>query len=74
MCKIFKKFFALQLEEKMNLDKAQNDYNRGYEVMYGQMIEKNTKPSFRSGYYIAQDLPPDHPQVLNKKFAHGPNL
>jgi isopenicillin N synthase-like dioxygenase len=42
--------------------------------MYGQMIEKDTKPDLKEGYYVAQDLPPDHPQVLSKKFAHGPNL
>ena len=53
---------------------AQNNHNRGYEVMYGQMIEKDTKPDLKEGYYIAQDLPLDHPQVLSKKFAHGPNV
>ncbi|GFF62318.1 sexual differentiation process protein isp7 [Aspergillus lentulus] len=74
MFKLSKEFFALHLDEKMKLDKSQNDHNRGYEVMYGQMIEKDTKPDLKEGYYVAQDLPPDHPQVLSKKFAHGPNL
>ncbi|KAF4189668.1 hypothetical protein CNMCM7927_007352 [Aspergillus lentulus] len=74
MFKLSKEFFALPLDEKMKLDKSQNDHNRGYEVMYGQMIEKDTKPDLKEGYYVAQDLPPDHPQVLSKKFAHGPNL
>lgn len=53
---------------------AQNDYNRGYEVMYGQMIEADTKPDLKEGYYVARDLPLDAPQVLAKKFAHGPNV
>lgn len=42
--------------------------------MYGQMIEKDTKPDLKEGYYVAKDLPWDHPQVVSKKFAHGPNL
>lgn len=42
--------------------------------MYGQMIEKDTMPDLKEGFYVAQDLPADHPQVLTKKFAHGPNL
>lgn len=74
MFKISKEFFALPLEEKMKLDKSQNEHNRGYEVMYGQMVEKDTKPDLKEGYYVARDLPPDHPQVLSKKFAHGPNV
>lgn len=38
------------------------------------MVEKDTKPDLKEGYYVARDLPPDHPQVLSKKFAHGPNV
>lgn len=36
--------------EKKKLDKSQNDYNRGYEVMYGQMIEKDTKHDLKEGF------------------------
>ncbi|KAL6811487.1 hypothetical protein J3E69DRAFT_371785 [Trichoderma sp. SZMC 28015] len=72
--KASKTFFALPLEEKMKLDKSLNKYNRGYEVMHGQMIEANTKPDLKEGYYVSRDLPMDHPQVKAEKFAHGPNV
>ncbi|KAE8337901.1 hypothetical protein BDV24DRAFT_177241 [Aspergillus arachidicola] len=74
MMKLSKELFALPLEEKMKLDKSQNQHNRGYEVMYGQMIENHTKPDLKECFYVAQDLAMDHPQVLSQKFAHGPTL
>lgn len=42
--------------------------------MYGQMIEKDTMPDLKEGYYVAADLPSDHPSVVSRKFAHGPNV
>ncbi|KAK8091373.1 uncharacterized protein PG998_015188 [Apiospora kogelbergensis] len=90
MFKKSKQFFDLPMEEKMKLDKSlvnrplkrrgngpdktQNTYNRGYEVMHGQMIEANTRPDLKEGYYVSRDLPMDHPQVKAEKFAHGPNV
>ncbi|KAJ4160056.1 uncharacterized protein LMH87_007988 [Akanthomyces muscarius] len=72
--KASKEFFALDKGEKMKLDKSKNKYNRGYEVMHGQMIEANTRPDLKEGYYVSRDLPLDHPQVKAEKFAHGPNV
>lgn len=42
--------------------------------MHGQMIEANTRPDLKEGYYVSRDLPMDHPQVKAEKFAHGPNV
>lgn len=42
--------------------------------MHGQMIEDNTRPDLKEGYYVSRDLPLDHPQVKAEKFAHGPNV
>lgn len=70
-----KNFFDLPLDEKMKLDKAQNQYNRGYEVIGSQKFEDtDSKPDLKEGYYVSRDLPLDHPQVVSKKFACGPNL
>ncbi|KAK6063370.1 2OG-Fe(II) oxygenase [Seiridium cupressi] len=74
MFNVAKEFFDLPYDEKMKLDKAKNSYNRGYEVMKGQMIEANTRPDLKEGYYVSRDLPLDHPQVVAEKFAHGPNV
>ena len=63
MFKLSKEFFDLPFEEKMKLDKAKNEYNRGYAVMRGQMIEANAKPDLKEGYCVSRDLPWDHPQV-----------
>ncbi|KAL8963568.1 MAG: hypothetical protein Q9193_000191 [Seirophora villosa] len=68
-----KKFFSLPIEQKLQLDKAQNDYNRGYERVGGQQFEVGTVES-KEGFYVARDLPLNDPAVLNKKFGHGPNL
>ncbi|KAL8737227.1 MAG: hypothetical protein Q9181_001881 [Wetmoreana brouardii] len=68
-----KKLFSLPLEEKLKLDKAQNDYNRGYEVIGAQQFEVGTT-ELKEGFYVARDLPLDDPAVLNKKFGYGPNL
>jgi len=69
-----KQFFDLPLDDKLKLDKSQNEYNRGYQKMASQMIEANTAPDLKEGYYLGRELPTDHPQVAAGKFAHGPNL
>ncbi|KAI0121344.1 MFS transporter [Xylariales sp. AK1849] len=74
MFKIAKEFFDLPLEEKMKLDKAKVSLQEDGQVMHGQMIEANTKPDLKEGYYVSRDLPLDHPQVVASKFAHGPNV
>lgn len=58
---------------QMTIFPAQNDYNRGYEVVGAQQFEVGTT-ELKEGFYVARDLPLDDPAVLNKKFGHGPNL
>lgn len=58
----------------MELDKNQNNYQRGYEYFGTQMLEAGTAPDFKEAFYIGRDLAPDHPDVLAGKFLSGPNL
>ncbi|KAI9745430.1 MAG: hypothetical protein M1818_000964 [Claussenomyces sp. TS43310] len=67
-------FFALSNEEKMKLDKNQNNYQRGYEYFGTQMLEAGTAPESKEAYYLGRDLPVDHPDVKAGKFLSGPNL
>jgi isopenicillin N synthase-like dioxygenase len=68
-------FFNLPMEEKMKLDQSQNDHNRGYQKLLSQKYKKeDTAPDLKEGYDVGPDLPWDHPSVIAKQFAHGPNL
>jgi len=58
----------------MKISKNTNNYNRGYEVLRSQMLEEGTNPELKEGVYIGEDLPMDHPYVVQKKLNSGPNL
>lgn len=66
-------FFALPLEEKLAVDKAQSRCNRGYERMMGQTLEAGAPPDLKEGFYAGPEHAPDDPRVLAGKFNHGPN-
>ncbi|PYH87785.1 Clavaminate synthase-like protein [Aspergillus ellipticus CBS 707.79] len=68
-----RRFFDLPLEEKLKIDKNQNTFNRGYELLRSQMLEVGTGPELKEGLYIGQEIPTDHPHYLQKKLNSGPN-
>ncbi|CDK25400.1 unnamed protein product [Kuraishia capsulata CBS 1993] len=70
--KASKWFFALPKEEKLNLDKSKNSYNRGYESVGSQMFEETQNPDLKEGFYVGKEISKDHP--LFGKINCGPNL
>ncbi|KNG89309.1 putative 1-aminocyclopropane-1-carboxylate oxidase [Aspergillus nomiae NRRL 13137] len=71
--KCSKRFFDLPLEEKMQIDKNLNTFNRGYELLRSQMLEAGTGPELKEGLYIGEEIPEDHPYFVQKKLNSGPN-
>lgn len=68
-----KKFFSLDLEEKQKVSKNNNTWNRGYEMLRSQILEEGTQPELKEGFYIGDDISPEHPYFVNKKLNSGPN-
>ncbi|EED15610.1 oxidoreductase, 2OG-Fe(II) oxygenase family, putative [Talaromyces stipitatus ATCC 10500] len=71
--KCAKRFFDLPLEEKMQIDKNLNTFNRGYELLRSQMLEVGTGPELKEGLYIGEEISEDHPYFKQKKLNSGPN-
>ncbi|TVS00865.1 MAG: isopenicillin N synthase family oxygenase [Rhodobacteraceae bacterium] len=67
-------FFDLPMTAKQALDKAQSPANRGYEHLGGQTLQPGALPDRKEGFYIGEDLAPDHPRVRAGAFNAGANL
>lgn len=66
--------FDLSPEAKQALDKSRSPANRGYETLGGQTLQPGALPDRKEGFYIGEDLAPDHPRVLAGAFNAGANL
>ncbi len=66
--------FDLPETAKLALDKAQSPANRGYEHLGGQTLQPGAMPDRKEGFYIGEDLGPDHPRVRAGAFNAGANL
>ncbi|KAK2598033.1 hypothetical protein QQS21_005870 [Conoideocrella luteorostrata] len=68
-----KKFFSMSLEDKNEVSKDNNTWNRGYEMLRSQILEEGTHPELKEGFYIGAEIPKSHPYFVNKKLNSGPN-
>jgi len=69
-----KTLFDLPPEAKQALDKAQNPANRGYEGLGAQTLQPGAAPDLKEGFYLGEDLRPDHPHIIAGVFNAGANV
>lgn len=65
--------FDLPDEVKNRLSKSNSPANRGYETLGGQTLQPGAMPDRKEGFYLGEDLAPDHPRVLAGVFNAGSN-
>lgn len=51
-----------------------NTWNRGYDPLQSQMLEVDTSPELKEGFYIGDDISKSHPYFLQMKINCGPNV
>jgi isopenicillin N synthase-like dioxygenase len=69
-----RRFFALPLAEKLEIDLRKSPCNRGYEAMGGQTLDAEAPPDLKEGFYMGWHREPDHPYVRAGLANHGPNV
>jgi isopenicillin N synthase-like dioxygenase len=69
-----KQLFDLPLEEKLKAKLVPGKSGRGYEMIGGQMLEPGAAPDTKEAIYLGEDLPPDHPRVVNGEYGCSPNI
>ena len=66
-------FFALPEDRKYAIDMKLSPHNRGYEPLGGQTLEDGAPPDLKEGFYIGEEISPDHPRLAHSSFNMGPN-
>ncbi len=69
-----RQFFALPLPERMAVSLDHSDCHHGYEPLRAQVMVAGAPPDLKEGFYIGNDLAPDHRYVRAGYFNQGPNL
>jgi isopenicillin N synthase-like dioxygenase len=68
-----RRFFALPLAAKLDVDRSKSIARRGYEAMGAQTLEAGAPADLKESFTIDRDLPLDDPAVLAGAFSCGPN-
>jgi len=66
-------FFALPLADRMAISLDKSDCHHGYETMQAQTMVAGALPDLKEGFYIGNEVGPDHPHVRAGYFNQGPN-
>ncbi|HBR4785223.1 isopenicillin N synthase family dioxygenase [Klebsiella pneumoniae] len=66
--------FDLPAKEKRKMDQRCSIAYRGYESLRTQVLEAGAFSDVREGFFIGQEKPFDHPDVVAGKFNQGPNI
>ena len=71
------RFHAMPLDQKLAIEL--NEYNIGYLQMRGgttrhSQLNQNNKPNVNEAFFMARELPADHPDVLARKPYHSLNM
>ncbi|KIX95337.1 uncharacterized protein Z520_08854 [Fonsecaea multimorphosa CBS 102226] len=69
-----KELFDLPLEEKLKARLTTGTNGRGYETIGDQMLEPGSAPDTKEAIYLGEDLPADHPRVLQGEYGCGSNI
>ncbi|KAH0843054.1 putative 2OG-Fe(II) oxygenase family oxidoreductase [Fonsecaea pedrosoi] len=69
-----KQLFDLPLEEKLQARLTPSTKGRGYETIGDQMLEPGAAPDTKEAIYLGEDLPADHPRVLQGEYGCGSNI
>jgi len=67
------RFFALPLEEKLEVALRRSLFMRGYFPLEGEITDPSIGSDYKEGFDLALDLPLDDPDVVAGKPLHGPN-
>ena len=69
-----RRFFALPLAEKLDIDLRKSPCSRGYEAMGNQTLDADAPPDLKEGFYMGWHRDADHPYVKAGLANHGPNV
>lgn len=56
-----REFFALPIEEKLEVDMRRSRYLRGYDAMTAQTLDEGSPPDLKEGFMASNDLDENHP-------------
>lgn len=70
---LYKRFFALGMSEKMDIDITKTRHHRGYGSFGTEQLDPKRPADFKETFDMGRNLAADHPDVIAQKPLHGTN-